>query len=637
MERDFEGVDDGIRTTAKPTGNTDAHRYNLYNRGWLATDITAFQISASKYPSKNMVPWIGYRRKTTSGVAEQDWTKEFSPDKLLSELFQDASAPIGHFIRNPFDTTQISLPDSTKTLVIAAWTMAGTGSTRTITLTTVSPHGLSVASSFAIAGQLSKYEASYGGYGGIGYETFETTFTFDGTYAVATVPATNQITFDVPFPANFIGWNDQYYAYGTIQLSVADNPYGYSTPLRPLTTEFFAGRIWYAGTPHPKLANRIFFSQIVESDAQYGKCYQVADPTDQNISDLVDTDGGVIVIPEATEIHHLLSFSGSMFVFASNGVWSISGGVSGGYFVPTSYSVRKVSDIGSVGTSAIVLAENVPLYWATSGIYAITQDSNSGYVTSQSVSEGKIDTFLSTIPLVAKKTVQCCYDDIEKRVVWIYSGDGIYSYDSALIFNVKFEAFSKWKMSHNHLYAYTISIFTIKDADVTNRIKFVGITDNLTNLSIGDPTDEAFEDWGLTEEDAFLVTGYDAAQAPQMKKTAPYVTVYQNKTETGYTAGVGTDLLPIRESSLFLQSQWDWTNRAVSGKWSSSQQVYRHRRLYMPDFDITNLYENGETLVVTRNKLRGRGRTLSLKFTAGQGKDSWLLGWTVRWNINGDY
>ena len=639
FERDFEGVTDGITDTAAPVSATDGHKYNLYNRGWSKADLATYLTSKSKYPSKNMVPYLGYRRVTTAGVAEEDWTKAFSPDKLVAELFQDAPAPTGHFIRNPFNTAKIALPDSVSNFAIINWTITGTtAGTQTVTVTTASAHGLVAGNTFTVAGQYALYSSTYGGGGGGGFYGLYNNFDFNGTRTVVTAPATNQLTFTVTFPDYFIAWISQYAAYGTVQSQYADNPYGYTTDNRPTCIEFYAGRLWFAGTAHEKLATRVFFSQIIEGDSQYGKCYQVADPTDQNISDLIDTDGGVIVIPEAANIHYLMAYSGSLLIFASNGIWAISGGQNG-YFTATSYSVRKVSDIGSTGAGSIVLAENIPMYWSTSGIYGLIQDENSGFVSPKSLSIGKIDNFYKDILYSAKQVVQSTYDDINKQVLWLYNRDTTPTLDtlcdSVLIFNMQFAAFTPWRLGTDTGIAYTNSLFTIRDSGSSKRIKFVGITDNLTKLSIGDTSGTGYIDWGLTDDEmeAYIVTGYDTADNAQFRKYAPYITVYQNKTETGYTSS-GGDLIPVGESSLLMQAQWDWTNRSNSGKWGNAQQVYRHRRLYTP-VGAEDTFDDGESLVVTRNKVRGRGRALSLKYTAGTGMDSWLLGWTIRYNITG--
>lgn len=129
-ERDFEGVDDGYSNSAQPTSAVATHTYNLQNRGWTDAQISAFQTSQSRQPSKAMIPWLGLERplelygsgSTQTAVYNEDGVRQFSPEKLVAELFQDASAPQGHFIRNPFDTTSTPISGPTTDYAISTWT-----------------------------------------------------------------------------------------------------------------------------------------------------------------------------------------------------------------------------------------------------------------------------------------------------------------------------------------------------------------------------------------------------------------------------------------------------------------------------------------------------------------------------------
>lgn len=90
----------------------------------------------------------------------------------------------------------------------------------------------------------------------------------------------------------------------------------------------------------------------------------------------------------------------------------------------------------------------------------------------------------------------------------------------------------------------------------------------------------------------------------------------------------------INEGSLFMQARWDWSNHTVAGKWGSSQQVYRHTRPFVPDSSQeAGPLQDGVPVVVTRNKVRGRGRALSIKFTCEPGKDAHLLGWSTNFIV----
>src|SRR5690606_38188987 len=104
-ERDFQGIDDGVANDARVGALSNTHLYNLVNQGWTYQDILDYFTQLGHYPAKNVIPWLGYRRLSQEGYNVDDGVKEFSPDKLISELFQDAPAPRGHFIRDPFNTS----------------------------------------------------------------------------------------------------------------------------------------------------------------------------------------------------------------------------------------------------------------------------------------------------------------------------------------------------------------------------------------------------------------------------------------------------------------------------------------------------------------------------------------------------
>ena len=139
---------------------------------------------------------------------------------------------------------------------------------------------------------------------------------------------------------------------------------------RPQSTAFYAGRSWFGGPPESTISGHVYFSQIIEDEANIPRCYQEADPTSEEISDLVDTDGGVIVIPEAGNILSLKVTGESLLVFADNGLWEISGNA-GSAFTPTDYSVSKVSSVGIIGKRTIVDVEGTPIWWSDRGVYSI--------------------------------------------------------------------------------------------------------------------------------------------------------------------------------------------------------------------------------------------------------------------------
>src|SRR6476469_6494158 len=122
---------------------------------------------------------------------------------------------------------------------------------------------------------------------------------------------------------------------------------------------FFSGRAWWAGP------STVYYSQIIDHRSKIGLCYQEADPTSEDISDLIASDGGVVPIPEAQNICRLIPFSNGVVVFASNGVWFISGGDSA--FSATGVSLSKVSSVGTKYPLSIVPVAEMIFWWSEIG------------------------------------------------------------------------------------------------------------------------------------------------------------------------------------------------------------------------------------------------------------------------------
>lgn len=621
-ERDFLGATDGYDNSAQPIAAEDAHTYNLKNRGWTDAMLTAFQADQSKQPSKAMIPWLGLKRAlTASDFYDNDGVRTFDPTKLAAEVFQDASAPTGHFIKSPFTNTIPNTDyDLGAGLAITGWTINEVGGPQTLSVTTSGPHGLAPTDEVLIQDLVGLYETD---------PAYPITpdFSVDQLVTVTATPSASSFECVVEFPNAypFNGWFIQYLSLGTVYTTFTSNPSGNVVDFRPKAGAFFAGRAWYAGIDTARLTGRIYFSQVIEQDEQYEKCYQNADPTDERISDLVASDGGVIVIPEAANVLKLVPYSSSLLVFASNGVWEIGPGELG-YFAATSYSVRKITDSGTVSAGSVTLLDNLPVYWGVTDIYAVRQDPRTGYLLVDNISEQVINTFYNAIPLAKRHEVIGVYDDLSKRVVWLYGSDtdvNSYAYDRALVFDVRMGAFIPFKFGYDSE-NYVTGALLLKEAEEVSKMKYIGIVGG--DLLIGEANNSTdYVDFGIEEPECYMITGYDSLRDPGSFKQAPNITTFSRKTETGY--GAAPEYEPIRTSSTQMRARWDWADDASASKWGRYQEIYRHRRVYIPDDPVTDGYDDGAPLVVAKSQIRGKGRVLQLEFRAGEGKDSWVMGW----------
>jgi hypothetical protein len=433
------------------------------------------------------------------------------------------------------------------------------------------------------------------------------------------------------------------------------------SPTRPRACAFFAGRAWYAGVDSGSKSGWVLFSQVVTTVNNLGKCYQENDPTSEIFSDLKDDDGGVVPIPDAGTIICLKTAGSVLLVFGTNGVWSIRGGDQG--FKATDYTVEKISSTGAVSAKAVVSVDDVIMYWAANAIYAIKMDQN-GIGQVQNLTDTTIKTYYQDIPLLCKQYAQGIYNRTEQVVYFTFSSSadnfttyGNFFKDSLLKFDITLKCFylERLTVGYPHItnvatttevyigtqnfYVYAGGDIVAADgydvlsyADVPNsassQTKFLSVDSGSGNNTVSfaeySNSREDFQDWGDSENSAYIITGYNmGGVGPVRNKTAPMITVFAKKTETYLDA----DLNPTTASSIKMQTRWDFTDNSYPGKWSDEYEVYRQLRPYFTNTAGTT--EDGYPLIITRNKVRGRGKALQIKWSAGTNKDLQMVGWSI--------
>lgn len=255
---------------------------------------------------------------------------------------------------------------------------------------------------------------------------------------------------------------------------------------RPSVCAFYAGRIFYAGVPHPDYQGKVYYTQIVEGDQNIGRCYQANDPTSEQLSDLLDTDGGEIKVTGMGRVSFMVDAGNSLFLFANNGIWAIGGsGAEGTGFTATDFSVRKVSSIGTESSSSFVNAEGTPVWWNYDGIWMLGQDGP------ESLTNNTIKTFMqNTIPGISKKYVQGAFNPLERTIQWLWKSEEpasvplAYKYDRILEFNVETKAF--YPMQWNVADQPFSTIFCATDIQATTTE-----SQNVTDSTLANVTNSA--------------------------------------------------------------------------------------------------------------------------------------------------
>lgn len=197
------------------------------------------------------------------------------------------------------------------------------------------------------------------------------------------------------------------------------------------TVAGYAGRAWYSGIRglvsdgddnSPRMSNAILYSQIFRTKIDLIKCYQENDPTSYKFSDLIDTDGGVIHIPECSNIVKLMAIKHSLFVFAENGVWEIKGDDGG--FRATSFQVNKISNVGVYSPQSIIEVNGVIYFWAITGIYSIVPNAQLANVwDTNNITLDTIQRLYNSIPDIIKKGAKGYYDLKSNTARWLYTSD----------------------------------------------------------------------------------------------------------------------------------------------------------------------------------------------------------------------
>ena len=472
-------------------------------------------------------------------------------------------------------------------------------------------------------------------------------YILDAFNNVRTSPGTTSVT--APSP----NWQDNREWNGAVVGDSDTSIYTNYVTARPRACGFFAGRVWYAGINNNVQNGYIYFSQVASSKDRYGKCYQENDPTSEVLSDILDDDGGIIVIPEIGEIVALRGTSNTLVVFASNGIWTIVGGDNG--FKASQYIVAKISNVGCVSAETIVEVEDTFMFWSLTGIYAM-KVGQLGEGAVQNVSDTNIKSFYDSLAAINRLNAQGVYDYVNKRVEWIIAAGATPTIKhKSLCFDVRLQAWYTYTFANVTNSPKIVGIATTTQAADTTQtldvvvntddvlvntdqvvtdvnttsgsasvIKYVVLNSSATTLSFADLLNSDFDDWDTTELPAYVITGYVMGNnGPARIKTAGYITTFLRRTETAFDNNSN----PLNESGCFMQTRWDFTDNINPGKWGTEYQVYRLLRPYL--VSGSGPFDDGYPLVITKNKVRGRGKALQIKLQAETGKDMQLVGWSA--------
>jgi hypothetical protein len=490
-------------------------------------------------------------------------------------------------------------------------------------------------------------------------------------------------------------------------------------PWKPSTCAVMQQRVFYAGWKSSKNGGKILFSSILEPDGSkgievvgfgssspvpvpstnysgLGECFQRNDPTSEYSSDLLPDDGGVIDIAEAYEIRRIINVRDSIFVFAENGIWIISGAP----FAADSYSIERLSNIGITSPESLIMVGESPFWWSKEGIHTISYNEQTGRADVTNIAEQTIQKFYDGIELFSRDTCTAVYDEPNKKIHWFYgdvnlgpnrpkassAATGPLSYrtrkNRVLTLDLSHQSFYPWKIEDGYDpensiignsfvcgatwfdgYGSEIQNFNVVSQNPANptgplltvttvtgnnvvspaSVKIdTGTSDLLlfcqgpnNKLTIGGFTGTSFYDFNNVSEggyEAFVESGYDFMGDLLTKKNSPYILTYMRQEEEGFVLDPATGQFVPDRPQSLLLSSY-WDLRKNTS--STPQQCYRYK--YPLNSSNPDVFPYPVELMQTRLKMRGHGRVMRMRFEGEVGKDFQLLGYGIIQGGNNKY
>lgn len=406
------------------------------------------------------------------------------------------------------------------------------------------------------------------------------------------------------------------------------------------TSAFFAGRAFYAGINYAGFNSKIYFTQLVERDEQYGFCYQTNDPTSEDLFDLLPVDGGVISIPEAGTIFKLVAVPGGLAIFAANGVWFITGSTGLG-FAANDYTVQKIATITTTSASSFVDVQGFPIWWNNEGIFTLSAQGG-GLPQVQSLTDSTIKTYYDTIPVSAKENAKGFYNKVTKKAQWLFKTvdttqlTSKYEYDRILNFDTRTGAFYVWTIPTSTVNIHAIVVVDsisgttslnnivdgsgnqVIDGSGDDVVSFSVITSSATPsfkyltsypsggsylFTFSDASNSSYLDWfkfditGINF-DSYFTTGYKIRGQANREFQPTWITVYSRLTD------------PVQ---FYFQGLWDYATSGNTGRWSTKQYISHS--------------ESNYSTASRRIKVRGHGKALQFKVTSVDGQPFDIIGW----------
>lgn len=679
--RDLDGLDDGLKVDYSPAKLTDAHKYNLQNQGWSLTNINNYFSTQNTYPSNNLQWFIG---KDSSG--------NYNTVELLKHYFGNTPAPKGHFIIDYFNKNRSMVSGiwgaGSKN---ASWTYANCGiHNRSFVYAPITDFSIEIPNTSGIIStcsvQFSRLfrkvaKRAWGpwtgsvpmyidGWNGTEWEqVYQTAHYFYGT---GTGEDTSTEIFLMSLSGETITKHEKYRVRFVMHAEGGHYPAGITcrvtmsmvgdsdvlTPSSQLQLTKVTDVAYMSGKFFYLIGDTVLFSQNVKDDnTGYEKCYQDADPTSEEISEVLPTDGGYVKFQTMGDGLALKTFNRGVLVFGRDVVWGLLSPLMG-RFTATEYDTVELSKAGLVGPQSVVSIANFVYYWSPLGIFRIGVNPQTGStMVAENITQATIQSYYNNIPTFAKELCRSAFDYCSNRIYWFYPLDSEHPdrLDGVLMYDLNYNSFCPYKISDSNsvvalfdtISSYEIeptmfvradgervvvtidgeklNVLATEETPKYNRHVAIGhcmYNPTTDSISFCDFNSREFIDWDYQPFDSYMIsrpimiegrsafgTEYSGTYS---NKQVPILQTLFKRTEEGLLR-VAKKF--IAASGAYIRMRWGWSLTDKSNRWDMIQNAYRPQKDFLHD-----------EYVESRIHLRGRGKSYQIEIRNDGNKDFRLAG-----------
>jgi hypothetical protein len=225
-------------------------------------------------------------------------------------------------------------------------------------------------------------------------------------------------------------------------------------------------------------------SQLVKETSNLSKCYQDADPSAEEINDLIATDGFVVRPVGMGKPLAMRETSKGVVILCSNGVWVLRG--VGGPFSATNFEITRLISLTFNSPNSVVVVDDVVFFCAEKGIYS-TAANDFGELQVVNVTEATIKTLYLDYGPERIAGMHAAYVQAENYIYWLvpeapqnglYKGDGY----ELLILNLTLQGFFIYTFGKNEVRPalhMPMSLTNSVQATVDEQVTINGGTENV--------------------------------------------------------------------------------------------------------------------------------------------------------------